>query len=476
MGLDLRISQSLQLQQKLVMTPQLQLAIKLLQLSRLELAEKIGKELQENPTLEEAMESPVPEGERPEHEPKTPDKVEEVKGKDEGIGDLDWKEYLGEYMPTGVRTPYEDEQRQPIENRLTAQNSLFEHLKWQLRFSPWDEEDLEVGGFIIGNIDDDGYLQGSTEEIALKLEISEERVLEVLEKVQKFDPVGIAARDLKECLLIQTRHLQLEGSLIESIINNHLPDLEQRKYKSICKTLGISRDELREAMVVVSSLDPKPGRAYGGQNAEYITPDIEVRKIGEEFFVDLNEDGLPKLKISAYYHNLLTNKDATEEEKQYVQDKLRSAQWLIKSINQRQRTIYKVAKSIIQFQSEFLEKGTQFLKPLVLRDVAEDIDMHESTVSRVTTNKYINTPQGIFELKYFFKSAIHSTDGDRVSSESVKERIRQIISKEDSKKPVSDQAIVEILQKEEIDIARRTVAKYREMMDIPSSTKRNKVL
>lgn len=296
---------------------------------------------------------------------------------------------------------------------------------------------------------------------------------QVLTKVQELDPPGVGARDLRECLLIQVTHLGMGGSLVDAILRDHLKDLETRKYKQIAKVLGVEINDILLAAKVISGMDPRPGRIFGSEDVQYISPDIFVYKIADDYVVVLNDEGLPNLRISPLYLESKGKGNSGTEE--YVADKMRSAMWLIKSIHQRQRTIYKTAKSIVKFQREFLDKGIQYLKPLVLRDVAEDIGMHESTISRVTTNKYIHTPQGLFELKYFFNSGISTGDGDFVASESVKNKIKELVEAEDPRKPYSDQALAELLSASNINIARRTVTKYREMLRIGSSSERKRL-
>jgi len=301
----------------------------------------------------------------------------------------------------------------------------------------------------------------------------------VLARVQQFDPPGVAARDLRECLLLQIDALKITDPLVTVLIDQHLALLQKRDFRGLARLLDVTQHDVAVAARVIASLEPRPGRDFGGQDPVYITPDIYVHKLGDEFHVLLNEDGLPKLRINNVYKDVLARGRIIEDAKDtknYVQDKVRSAMWLIKSIHQRQRTIYKVMQSIIEHQRDFFEKGVAFLKPLNLRDVADDIGMHESTVSRVTTNKYVHTPQGIYELKYFFNAAISRFEGDAVASESVKEKIRKIIASEDPAKPMSDQRIAEVLKSSNIDIARRTVTKYREAMNIQSSTKRREVV
>lgn len=476
MALDMK--QSLKLTQQLVMTPQLQQAIKLLQLSRLELVEAVQQELLENPVLEE-----VQEGETPEDEISGVDAIIEdftSTTSDNGDGpvtDIDWETFLDNYFSydSDYYLHQEEEEDSNFESFISSKTTLAEHLIWQLRLSNFTLEEEQVGINIIGNLDDDGYLRASLEEIAQDTNTSAEFVAHVLAKVQKFDPIGIAARDLRECLLIQVNHWNLQNSIVEKIIRDHFNLLERRDIKGLAKVLKVSPEEVQQAMKIIAGMEPKPGRALSDERVQYITPDIFIHKVGDEYVVVLNEDGLPKLKISPYYRSLLRGEgDTSELTKGYVKEKLRCAMWLIKSIHQRQRTIYRVTKSIVKFQREFFEKGISALKPLVLKDVANDIGMHESTVSRVTTNKFAHTPQGIFELKFFFNSGIGTTEGGSIAAESVKQKILQLISNEDPANPLSDQQIAEILKGMDIDIARRTVTKYRESMNILSSSKRKK--
>jgi RNA polymerase sigma-54 factor len=480
MALELR--QQLKLSQQLVMTPQLQQAIKLLQLSRMELIELVQQELEENPVLEEGVETEPAEAAEIEEGDKDPGKldnqVEEVKADEEGMNDIDWQTYLEGYNLGGtVASSYEeDEERPSYENLLTKKRTLVDHLMWQLTLTKMSDWETRIATEIIGNIDDDGYLKASVEEISAITGDDSELVEEALAIVQEFDPPGVGGRNLQECLLLQVRHLSMEGSLVESILRDHIAELENRKYQVIAKALGVHLDEILATAKIIASLDPRPGSPFGQEDVHYITPDIFVYKIGGEYVVVLNDEGLPNLRINSFYRSALSGASEVDEKAgEYIQEKMRGAVWLIKSIHQRQRTIYKVAKSIIKFQREFFDNGIEYLKPLVLRDVANDIDMHESTISRVTTNKYMQTPGGLFELKYFFNSGISTTGGESVASESVKTRIKDIIAGENPKKPYSDQKIVVLLKEHGIDIARRTVTKYREMLGVGSSTERKRL-
>lgn len=471
----LELRQQLKLSQQLIMTPQLQQAIKLLQLSRLELLETINQELEANPLLEEGQEEVTQGEEAATAEPVTEEGFESVEITEKIREDFDWEGYLDEYSsgsPVVVETDPNQEWTS-YDHSLTLPNTLEDHVAWQLRLSDFTEAERQIGGLILGNLDKDGYLDATIDEIAQMAEVPPEQVEAVLMKVQRLDPLGVAARDLRECLFIQAKVLFPDNELLLQIIDQHLHFLETKNYQALVRALKRSPDDIKTAIDILLQLDPRPGSAYNEESVEYISPDIYVLKVDDEFVIVLNEDGMPKLRVSSYYKEALSE-DAVlpTEAKDYIQNKLRSAAWLIKSIHQRQRTLYKVAQSIIKLQADFFDSGVSHLKPMVLRDVAEDVGMHESTISRVTSSKYMHTPHGIFELKYFFNSSINSVRGEAVASESVKERIRQLIKEEDSKKPYSDQEIVAILKKENIDIARRTVAKYREMLNILPSSKR----
>lgn len=472
----LQLKQSLSLSQQLIMTPQLQQAIKLLQLSRMELLETIYGEMETNPILEEQAPDELDEDKALEETPKSEEPIiDEVTVNEKAREDVDWESYLSEYNTGWAETPYESREATPFETITSEKTSLHSHLMWQLNMSALPEPEKEISIHIIGNLDDDGYLQSTVEELSETTNYTEDQVLETLRFIQKFDPVGIAARDTQECLLIQARFQDLGGTIIEKIIMDHMDKLENKKYDLLAKGLSISIEDVLTAISVITSLEPKPGRRFSNEDTIYISPDIYVFKVGDDYEIALNEDGLPKLRVNPYYRDILSSRDPLQDgTKQYIQEKLKSAAWLIKSIHQRQRTIYRVTESIVRFQRGFLDSGIAHLKPLVLRDVAEDIQMHESTISRVTTNKYVHTPQGVFELKYFFNSAISSLDGDSVSSESVKEHIKNIIKAENKVKPFSDQEVADLLKTFNINVARRTVAKYRETLGILPSRKRRK--
>ncbi|MFP4040662.1 MAG: RNA polymerase factor sigma-54 [Desulfosudaceae bacterium] len=473
MSLDLK--QSLKLSQQLVMTPQLQMAIKLLQLNRLELVDRIQQELSENPALEEITETDSEEDQRGAEETvaeTSPEK--EVAIEDKITDQIEWENYLNEYNSYGgVHFESESRESPQYESFVAPKKSLKDHLLWQFLMTMPQEEDERIASLIIGNIDDDGYLKANEAEIASAAEESPERVAEVLAVLKTFDPPGVCAGDLRECLLIQLDHLGIHDDIVRIIINKYLKELENRNYKAIAKDLKISLADTITAINVIQGLEPRPGREFQLEETRYIIPDIYVYKYEDEFIISLNDDDLPRLNINSYYKKTAgDNARVARQTREYLQEKIRSASWLIKSIQQRRKTIYNVMNSILKFQYDFFEKGVDYLKPMILRDVAEDIGMHESTISRVTTNKYVHTPQGLFELKYFFNSSINRVNGDSMASASVQAAIKQIIKKEDPTRPFSDDKIARMLKDANIDIARRTVTKYREAMGILSSTKR----
>lgn len=469
----LEIKQNLRLSQQLVITPQLQLAIKLLQLSRLELDEVIQQELAENPVLE----ADFSEEEEPREKPETvkEDWYERLP-QEENLG-FSLREYFRERAPLPRNAFSEDEERFSRRTNITKPETLADHLLWQLHMANLSEEERYVGSLIIGNLDEDGYLQVTLAEIAEGAKVDEARVEQVLKKVQDFEPAGVAARDLKECLILQLNVLGINSPLMERIINSHLGELEKKDYKGIALALSIPLKDVMAAAKVISGLEPKPGRAFGPGETEahYIIPDIFIFKMDDDYQILLNDGGLPKLKINPLYIKGVERGEDLGTARQYLKERLRAATWLIKSIYQRQGTIKKVVESIVKFQRDFFDKGVGYLKPMVLRDVAQDISMHESTVSRVTTNKYAQTPQGVFELKYFFSSGLDQVGGGSMASESVKELIRELILREDALKPYSDQELVGLLKEKGVRVARRTVTKYRESMGKLSSNRRKKL-
>lgn len=473
------LRQTMNLSQSLVITPQLQQAIKLLQMSRMELESAVRSELEENPILEEAevlreedlqrtkeaaTEIQVGTGETIDTQAQDPQKQDE----------FEWESYFEQNQKPPQAGMAGSEEIMNYENAISATQTLHDHLTWQVKMNGFSEYEEKIADLLMSYIDDDGYIKTPLEQISAEEKLPLEDLEDTLSLIHEFDPAGVGARDLKECLLIQAKHLEEDTQDLVLLINNHLKDLEKKNYDAIAKAMGRELEEIIEMCKIIYSMDPKPGRAYVTNETQYVTPDVYVYKVGDDYVVSLNEDGLPRLKISNFYKNVLKGGKSEDKTQDYIQEKLRSAVWLIKSIHQRQRTIYKVAESIVKHQREFFEKGAAHLKPMILRDIANDIGMHESTVSRVTTSKYVHTPQGIYELKYFFNSGISSSDGDALASESVKLKIKDLVAKEDTKNPLSDQKIVELLKLEGIQIARRTVAKYRDMLKILPSSQRKK--
>ena len=497
--LDLRLSQ------KLIMTPQLQQAIKLLQLSRLELQQSLTQHLMENPLLEdlptEAEESEAgseeekaedaeasAESESSNSEESTP---EERDTPDE-VSAAGWEEYFGsDRRISGSESRSSSQDEFPsYEQTMAKATSLEDHLLWQLSFSGLSDREKEIGRLIIGNLDDDGYLRMSLAEMVGGTDFSEIEAESVLKDIQSFDPTGVAARDLAECLLLQIGHLgkspmgslgarpgALKGSIVEAIVQHHLKDLEKKQYARIAKALDVTVEEVFQATKVIEVLEPKPGRPFTNTQNYVIVPDVFVVKNEGEWVVLLNDDGLPRMRISPYYKQLMgSGESGSSETKAYLDEKLRAAQWVIRSIEQRNKTIVKVVSSIVKFQEQFFEKGVQHLKPLVLKQVAEDIGMHESTISRVTANKYMYCPQGMLELKFFFNAGLQRADqpSDMMSSVTVREMIRKMVAEEDPSHPLKDEEIAAQLLTQQVVIARRTVAKYRAEEHIPSATQRKR--
>ena len=511
MSVDLKQNLSQRLENKLVMTVQLRQAIKLLQLNRTELIQEIKDELEKNPLLDEKefQERSAAEqkeaGDKQEQDALTEqakpnEALDEVPQPGETkMDEFDWEHYFQE-QGSNSKSDYVNEFKSNMdredlpgyEQTLAGITSLSDHLQWQLSgMELRDELEKMVSEEIIFSLNEDGYLQSKTDgegrllksgregaeliikEIAEQLDVEIDYVEDVLCLIQELDPPGIGARDLKECLLIQVKLLDLEDKVVTKIIEGHLEDLESGKIKKIEKELGITTDEIRSAVEIIRGLDPKPGRRFSSEKTHYISPDIYVEKTKEGYRIRMNDEGLPLLKINSFYKRKVLG--GTKEEKKYVEEQLNAAKNLIKSIHQRQRTIYKVTESIVKKQGDFFESGKHYLKPMILKDVAQDIGMHESTVSRVTTNKYVHTPQGLFELKFFFNASLGTSSGEGVASQSVKEKIKEIIASEEDLKPLSDQRIADILKgMNGIKVARRTVAKYREALKIPSASRRKK--
>jgi RNA polymerase sigma-54 factor len=476
------ISQKLELKlaQKLILTPQLQQSIKLLQLPQLELTQMLNQELMENPILEEASEREFEEkGEAPDMaraEESHYDQSEDTETPLEKIFGFTTDEYFEErgsdgrdlgYFTSGIETP------SPFE-RNNGKIDLTEHLRWQLRLSRTSDDVRLVSEVVLGNISEDGYLQASTEEIAKMAETDIATTENAISLIQEFDPPGVGARNLQECLLLQLKPLQLEHTLVEKILKDGFSELEKKRYKQLAARFKVSIDDLLSAVKLIEGMEPRPGRNYSREEPIHIIPDVYIEESEGKFIIVLNDEGIPRLRLSHYYRSLIAKKNALgSEERQFLEEKLRSAIWLLKSLTQRKKTIYRITESILKFQEEFFRKGIEHLKPLNLKDIASDLGMHQSTISRVTSNKYLQCPRGLFSFRFFLSNAVHSLNGD-VSSSTVKDIIKQLVSNEDPKSPLSDKGIFEILNRRNINIARRTVAKYREELKIPSHNKRKK--
>jgi RNA polymerase sigma-54 factor len=472
----LEIKQQLRQTQQLVMTPQLQQAIKLLQYGHLEMVTALEMELKENPILEIAPhEDSITETDAPDRNDlkALEDSVKEIEPPQPTVLDIDWENYLESYGADYSPSQRNHSERPPLEAMATYKENLFQNLLHQLRVSHIEGEDRFIALEIIGNIDENGYLDLDLSGVAQRLGVTLEDVEQVLQEVQNFEPLGIACRSLQECLIKQARALAPPDDLVLRILGETFDLFERGKLDSVARKLKVSLEEVKGAACVIASLNPKPGLLYTNTEPVYVVPDIFVIKVGNDYQILLNDDGLPRLRISSAYQKELHSKAGASDIKDYIQEKVRGAMWLIKSIHQRQRTIYRVTQSIIKFQREFFDKGIDYLRPLILKDIADDIEMHESTISRVTTNKYVHTSRGIFELKYFFNSGIRH-GSESIASEAVKNLILRIVKGENPKRPVSDKQIVEELEKSRIQIARRTVAKYRELLGIPPSSKRKK--
>ncbi|HXX54437.1 MAG TPA: RNA polymerase factor sigma-54 [Thermodesulfovibrionales bacterium] len=477
MALESRLE--LKLTQKLILTPQLQLAIKLLQMPQLELSQTLTQELTENPFLEEIVEEREELSREERENMETFDEPDDTEAPLEklisGIGSYGADSYfdersndgrdLGYFTPGNVEHP-------SFEQFVKEEADLYDHLLWQLRLSDADEETKKVAEVIIGNIDENGYLRATEDEILQITRASAEKAQSALSLVQGFDPPGIAARNLQECLLIQLHALGLKGSLAEQMILNNMADIEKKRYPQIAKQYQASLEDVMAAVKVIEAMEPKPARNFSTLTPTYIVPDVSVIKTEDGYQIILNDEGLPRLRLNNFYRKLFTSKNAlSKEEKLFIEEKLRAAVWLLKSLDQRNRTIYRVTESILNFQGDFFSKGVSYLKPLNLKDIALSLGMHESTISRVTSNKYLSCSHGLFSFRFFFSSALQGAEG-AVSSTSVKDLMKKIILEEDSKKPLSDQRIAELLKTKNITIARRTVAKYREELKIPPQGQR----
>jgi len=470
----------LRLSQKLILTPQLQQSIKLLQLPQLELSQTLNQELMENPMLEEVTEREAEETNATSDMTRAEEPVQEIYEDTEaplekifGFTTDDYFEERGSdgrdlgYFSDGVETP------SPFE-RNNKKMDLHEYLLWQLRLSRTSDPVRQVAEVVMGNLNEDGYLQASSEEIAVMAEVDVKNVEDAVALIREFDPPGVGARNLQECLLLQLKPLNLENTLVEKILTDGFVELEKKKYRKLAVKFKVAIEDIFAAVKIIEGLEPKPGRNYSREEIVHIIPDVYIEESEGKFIIILNDDSTPKLRLSNYYRKLILDKKALgQEERQFLEEKLRSAIWLLKSLDQRRKTIYRVTESILKFQGGFFTNGIKYLKPLNLKDISTDLGLHESTISRVTSNKYLQCPQGLLNFRFFFSNAVHSVNGE-ISSAIVKDLIKELITKEDPKVPLSDKNIVETLKGRDINIARRTVAKYREELKIPSNSRRKK--
>ncbi len=472
----LRQSLDLRLSQRLALTPSLLQKIELLQLNKLELRDMLNQELVENPILEEVTEQEMPSemalGERPSEDLPPAENASSTKEKD-SFDEIDFRYFFDEYLDTGYKNRNVEESEKPsFETFLTRAPSLEEHLNWQLGLTDVKPQIAEIATQIIGNLNEDGYLLTTLEELCPIAGCSMEQASEALAVVQSMDPIGVGARDLRECLTLQLRNLGLEESLAYRIVQDYLPLLEGHKIKEIASRTGASFEEVLQAIDYIKHLIPQPGQKYNNQKVTYVQPEVTIAKVNDDFVILLNDEGMPQLRLNAGYKELLKSNGVSGETKAFVRDKFRAAVDLLRSVNQRKQTIYKVCVCIVNRQREFLENGPSHLHPMLIKDVAAELGVHSSTISRVVTNKYVDTPQGVMELRKFFTMGVENADGQELSIVQVRLKIKKLIENENKKKPYSDNQIGQLLRRDNIFITRRTVAKYREQMQIPGSRER----
>ncbi len=477
-----RLSQSLQttLSQRLTLTPSLLQKIELLTMSNLELCDLITQEMTANPILEDARESDDTQeiheavGMTDKEEAKPPENGQDTLAK-EALDDIDFDDFFSEYLdaepPTHEREA-EDSDRPTFESFLVHATSLIDHLGWQLAMAPCTPEIRDLAEKIIGNLDADGFLDLTLEELCETEKCTMEQAQAALALVQGFDPVGVAARDLKECLLLQLKPFKRDVSLERQLVEEHLGLVQAHKFKEICARLNCDPEDLSAAMEVIRTLDPAPGRKYNSTEPQYVVPEVVIAKVDNEFVAFMNDDGMPRLRLNSSYRSMIKGSKTSPETRDFLREKFRSAVDLIRSIDQRQQTLYRVCKCIIQRQRDFLENGVRGLRPMLIKDLAGELGVHSSTVSRVVTNKYVDTPQGVMELRKFFTTGVDREDGGEISILNVKNKIKEMIQKEDATKPYSDDQLSRMLKTQGIQITRRTVAKYREQMRISGSRER----
>ena len=472
----LKMKMNMKLSQQFRLTPQLRQALKLLQVARHDLETEVRQELNENPVLEEvvdvAEEKPV--------DNSTTDTSPETEAQPalEALNETNWEAYIdSQFKPLqNNMSSGRDTEAPNYENMVSAEQTLYDHLMWQVNFGGFNDEEKSVLSTLINYVDDNGYVKTSLQDIAQDSGHPQNELEDMLSFLQELEPAGVGARSLQECLLIQARHIEEDTKDLVHLIENHLSDLERRNYKAIAKAMKLDVDVVKDMCQIILTMDPKPGRAFLSHDTQFITPDVYVHKMRDKYIISLNEDGLPRLRISNLYRQLLKSKadPSNKTEREYVKGKMKSAVWLIRALHQRQQSLYKVAQSIVQHQKSFLDHGPSQLKPLRLKSVASDVDLHESTVSRITSNKYMHTSQGLYELKYFFSGGVKRFGGEALSLTAFRLKLKTFIQKENPQKPFSDAALCDRLKKEGIVVARRTVAKHREALKIPSASKRKR--
>ena len=472
----LRQSLDIRLSQRLALTPSLLQKIELLQLNKLELQEMLNQELVENPILEEVMDTEVPSEMTLEDRPSEEHAAAESSGKEnekDSFDEIDFRYFFDEYLDTGYRNrEVEDSEKPSFETFLTRTPSLEEHLNWQLGLSDTSAPIAEIARQIIGNLNEDGYLRMSLEELCQLTGCTLEEASEALKVVQFMDPVGVGARDLRECLSLQLENLNLEESLAFKIVQEHLGLLEGHKLKEIAARTESTFEDVIQAVECIKHLIPKPGLKYNNQKTNYVEPEVTITKVDDEFVVLLNDEGMPQLRLNTNYKKLLKSNGVSGDTKSFLREKFRSAVDLLRSVNQRKQTIYKVCVCIVNRQKDFLENGFSQLHPMLIKDVANELGVHSSTISRVVTNKYVDTPQGVIELRKFFTMGLEKPDGEGLSIVQVKLKIKELLENENKNKPYSDNQLGQLLRRDNIFINRRTVAKYREQMQIPGSRER----
>ncbi|MBX7255143.1 MAG: RNA polymerase factor sigma-54 [Candidatus Hydrogenedentes bacterium] len=461
--------------QRLMLTQKMQQAIHILQLSNIELDQYLQEQIEQNPVLDQTPKEQTVQLEEPTHDPPATPSSDGAPIDDSAFNLDDFASQWTDFRREGQdmsRNPEMAEKREYYQNSITKEESFSARLLTQLRLAAPDEKSYLIGELIVGEIDPKGYFTGSLEEIAQEAGASNEDVEKVLHLIQQFEPTGVGARDIVECLLLQISVEFPKEPQLKTLVADHLEDLERRQIPKIAKAMGVSPERVEELKDMLATLNPWPGHEYSSEETQYVTPDVIVEKIDEEFVVYLSDDSVPNVRINNQYRTMMTNGRMSREEKQYVRDKLESAKWLIRNIEQRQQTILRIARAIVEVQADFLEKGVEFIKPLTLQEIADKVGVHEATVSRATRGKYMQTPQGLFEMKYFFSPGLRKDSGGEQSSKSVQSIIKKIIDDEDKTKPLSDQKIADMLKTQGLNIARRTVTKYREAMGILSTTLR----